>query len=616
MPRYLLVAILFFVMLAPAALIAQDAREDRSALLPDIDAQDIEIRGEFRARFAGISRQPILGFSPTPRVFRIDPNRMPFMQTPEEVVASLPLSELEPQVGPPRDLREYPDASRIFGYAGLGNFLSPEAQLWFGLPVSQQSRVNGRLNFFSSEGHIDDSMIEGFNTESSFDGSFRRLDGDITFQNRLTSNGTLLVNLNGRSDFSQVNDEVRSPTFVRSDTRSEVDAIGGGIGWVRQTSVYNQFDAFLGYNGTFAGGTYGNFGQNFSPNSEWDVDGTEHRFTAGTGVQWAGNRIGDVFSLEVNGDYSIYELNANETRLNEMGAPEPVSFSENYDWYLAGAGAYWQRELNSGNRMKLGVRAFGGYDQTQEAVFMAYPYLSYEIRSGGPLSLKAEVTGKMQNRGLEQAFVDNRTVLFPNELLNERVFYGDLQTQYQLTSEFAVQGGLYISYTLRPLMYSYNGWTQPEDLFLVRPSAGFTFNVRPRLLTAYGEAHLNITDMSERVFQGQGFDGFDEFAGLEEYRLTAGLRSTPFQHAVLKFWADYIGPRAQYGYASSSGITVLGQAPDAGEVLLLNVQAEYRISGTIGFYVKALNLLNESYEMWNGYEERPLQVFGGITFNF
>lgn len=627
MPRQLLAVIIFFILLAPAVLQAQDAGEDRSALLPEIDPQDIEIRGDFRARFAGISRQPILGFSPTPRVFRIDPNRMPFMETPEEVVASLPLSDLEPQLGPPRDLREYPDASRLFGYAGLGNFLSPEAQVWFGVPVSQQSRVTGNVNFLSSDGHIEENLLSDFNSDSDFTGAFRRLDGDITYQNRLTTNGALFMNLRGRSDFSQVNDDpFFGPISGRSDARNEINLAGGTIGWVSQSSVYDRFDAYLGYSGTFTKTQYSVFstiGPDFDP---YTSDTSEHLFSAGTSVQWAGNRIGDVLSFEIRGDYALAEINADETRLDETGAPEPVSVTPDADWYLAGAGAYLQRELNSGNRMKFGVRAFGGYDQEQENVFMVYPYLSYEIRGISPFTLKAEVTGKMQNRGLEEAFIANRTLIYtyPSPLVNERVFYGDLQTQYQFTPEFAVQGGLYISYTLRPLMYTSNSWLQPEDLFLVQPSAGFSFNVRPRLLTAYGEAVWNITDMQESAFPNE--DGnFSDFTGLEQYRLTAGLRSTPFRNAVFKAWADYIGPRKEIGYGTSqdsmpvippdTGLK-LQYLDNTGKALLLNIQAEYRMSGSIGFYVKALNLLNQSYEIWNGYEERPLQVFGGITFNF
>ena len=49
--------------------------------------------------------------------------------------------------------------------------------------------------------------------------------------------------------------------------------------------------------------------------------------------------------------------------------------------------------------------------------------------------------------------------------------------------------------------------------------------------------------------------------------------------------------------------------------LLFNAGAEYRINKKFGVYVKVLNILGQNYELWDGYQERPLQVFGGITLN-
>ena len=65
-----------------------------SDLLPDINPQDIEIKGDYRIKFPGLQRQPILGFEPKPRVFQLDPYRMPFLETNDQVVASIPLTPL------------------------------------------------------------------------------------------------------------------------------------------------------------------------------------------------------------------------------------------------------------------------------------------------------------------------------------------------------------------------------------------------------------------------------------------------------------------------------------------------------------------------------------------
>ena len=63
MKRSIVATFLFFLISGVDAF-AQTGSTQNS-LLPEIDPQDIEIRSEFRARFPGIRRQPILGFNPS-----------------------------------------------------------------------------------------------------------------------------------------------------------------------------------------------------------------------------------------------------------------------------------------------------------------------------------------------------------------------------------------------------------------------------------------------------------------------------------------------------------------------------------------------------------------------
>lgn len=595
--RLLLLFAFTLILNASAFAQAQDARDDRAALLPDIDAQDIEIRGDFRARFPGIARQPILGFSPTPRVFRIDPNRMPFMESPEEVMASFPLSQLEPNLGPARELKEYPQQSVLYATAGLGNYLSPEASAFFSLPLGERMRLSGNLDWLSSEGHLE---------EGSVPGAFRRFGGETTLSSRLTTNGTLLLSARGRSDFSDLPDLMLQPIdVVFRDGRSSFDHFGGSAGWVSQRSVHDRFEAFVHYDytGMEAGAESG-----FRPFSSYSAEATEHRFGGQASFSWAGRSIGNVFSVEADFDGAFYE-----TATEEMIQITPTVMRR--DWFVAGAGAYWQRDLDSGNRLKAGLRIFAGHDPVQEETFMVYPFVNWQLRSTGALRFEAELSGYMRNAGLQPLLTENRTLAVPNVLMNERTFYGNIQASYAFSNMVSATAGLYTSYSLRPVMFAPSepsagatGWVQPEDLFLIRPSVGAAVNISPRLLTVYADAHVNITEMGKPAFSA--FPNTTDFAGLENYRITAGLRSTPFRHANVSLWADVIGTRKQLVSEFSAADI---RYENTGSAFLLNARAEYRLGGQIGFYVKALNLLNQEYEIWQGYPERPLQVFGGIS---
>ncbi len=626
--RFFVAVLLAVLALSPAY--AQEDREERSALLPDIDSQDIEIRGDFRARFTGISRQPILGFSPTPRVFRIDPDRLPFMETPEEVVASLPLSDLEPQLGPPRDLKEYPSESRVFGYAGFGNYSSPEASLYAGIPLSERTRLSLNAEHLSSEGHFDEGDING---------AFRRLGGDVNLRSRLTQTGTLVFSARGRSDFSENPERwVFNPgddmtTIINQETntsRTTLDGFGTSAGWRSQQSVFDRYSIFAHYDFTRAGSrstTPVTLSADDIYEFLFESEADEHRFGISADYSFAASRIGHVFSFELEADGALYDrsMYALAHSATQPVERNPAGLTETgEEWFTGGLGAYWQRELNSGNRIKVGGRFFGGYDAEQDVTLAGFPYASFKLRSTGPLKLNAELSGYMKNRGLEQVYSRNSLVGMSNSLINERTFYGDVQLEYEPVRGLAFQGGFYASWTERPFMYfnnatsdyGFSSWMYPEDLLLMRPSAGVTYNLSPRLLMVYAEAHANFTYMSEPIIEGTDFD---TFSGMEAYRITGGFRTTPFEHAVFKVWADYIGPREELVLSSepdSSGNLDFSYTDEPGNALLLNVQAEYRIGGRVGFYIKALNLLNETYEIWSGYEERPLQIFGGVTFNF
>jgi len=49
---------------------------------------------------------------------------------------------------------------------------------------------------------------------------------------------------------------------------------------------------------------------------------------------------------------------------------------------------------------------------------------------------------------------------------------------------------------------------------------------------------------------------------------------------------------------------------------LVNAESEIMLTSNVGFYVKGLNLLNKKYIWWKDYEERSLQLYGGVKLRF
>jgi outer membrane receptor protein involved in Fe transport len=140
-------------------------------------------------------------------------------------------------------------------------------------------------------------------------------------------------------------------------------------------------------------------------------------------------------------------------------------------------------------------------------------------------------------------------------------------------------------------------------LLLMQPGGGLSMYVMPEFLMVYSSFHMNFYELNDTVFE--------KYQHLERYRLTSGVRSTPAKNLSISSWFDIVGPR-KTEFPQNPGV----QIPQTGNIFLLNAQAEYRINGLIGVYVKAYNLLNQNYRLWPYFEERPLQIYGGVTFKF
>jgi outer membrane cobalamin receptor len=99
---------------------------------------------------------------------------------------------------------------------------------------------------------------------------------------------------------------------------------------------------------------------------------------------------------------------------------------------------------------------------------------------------------------------------------------------------------------------------------------------------------------------GGGTIPYEEKLGIEgaiSYKVVKAL--------TINSWAEYIGARRAPSANS-----------DLSAFVLLNAGAEYQFNDTFGVYAKLLNILGQQYEVWNGYQERPFQIFGGLTIKF
>ncbi|MEX1136721.1 MAG: hypothetical protein WEB89_07450 [Balneolales bacterium] len=554
MLRYLL--LLAFIT-TPLLILGQES-DDGSTLLPDIDPQDIEVRGDFNARFPGLSRQPILGFNPKPRVFQLDPDRMPYIESEEDARSNISSSNLEQPISPSRERMHYPEQAQLFGRLGLGNHESPDARFYGETELSENSVASGDFNFLSSASYLPDELS-----------SFRYFNGRTDWIRR-ENNSKLQVGLTGRSDFNHA-----VPGAIHAGNldnyRKDYRKLGTHASYRHLNNAYNGWDLKAGYHYFQV--------EDGSPLAFSD----EHYGRMGARYFWDGRRMEEQFSIELKGEGSFYN-----------------TFEEhNLSWYITQLNAFYKRNLLNSN-FSAGVDVFHAYDDVDEPISLyIFPNLKFHYTGFQGGEVEFAVKSFVENSGLEGVHLDNTQLLKNPMIQNEQGLRFTANSQYDLFRGARIFGelnydgyGSYAYYTLDDDGYSLN---YDDDTNIFEATAGLSYDFIPQLLTLYSDVTWRNSNTSED--QPVPF--------LESFKSTASLYSNPISNLYLRAWTEYRGSRP---------INFTEEEMDG--YFLFGAQIDFQITDNFGAYIKGLNLLNQDYEIWQGYQERPAQVYGGLTLHF
>src|SRR6056297_4220795 len=239
-----LLFLLLFLMGGVVTLFAQQTgSQAQQNLLPDIDPQDIEIRSQFQARFPGLNRQPILGFNPRPRVYQIDPNRLPFLEDEEDVLASLPVGSLDRPEPPEYSALGYRSPKYAFLRMGIGSDITPESDIFATARLAKNSWISGNIRFTSSDGH-----------EEQLNTSYRLFDVGLNSYSRFSERTTMRVNAGYVSNFNRLLQlDTDSENLLQAESKIGVDGFRGGVNLdLSETSLSGTTISVSGYANNFS----------------------------------------------------------------------------------------------------------------------------------------------------------------------------------------------------------------------------------------------------------------------------------------------------------------------------------------------------------------------------
>ena len=562
-----LLTITLFILLFQLPAMAQNEQSAENSLLPEINPQDIEIRSEFRARFPGLRRQPILGFNPEPRVYRIDPNRMPFMETREEAVAGIEMTELDRPEPPTRHYLRVPSRANAYIRAGIGSFLTPEAEAYGAKMLNDNSLLSGNLNYRSSEGHL-----------SGEEGAFRNMDLKGSYLQKTNEKWSI------RIDGGLLADHLTlfNPALAEAPQKTNT-------GVNAAVTIKRINNAFSGTELNFGGSLF----TSEIPNGNADCsvfcyggELNEKTYLAGYSLKWPGQNIYEVMRIFTNIEGGNYEFSGSNENWMHAGATFSYERLFNFQTRISGkAGIEYVKDLN-GTTVYFAPGAEVKHNLTESITINGSAYAQPEfmtlqehhqynrfldVDSNIRHSFRTGVNGEVVFKAIEGNSVFGG-ISFDH--VKDYAFY------QRAGAGTGVDGFYTINYDDANIFELYAGITQQ----LVPDK--FWFDAR-----AYGR-NPGLSD--------GGDIPYEERLGLE-----GALSYKPFNKLRINAWAEYVGKREDPS-----------SADDLGAFALINGGAEYQMNEKFGLYVKVLNILGQEYQIWNGYQERPFQVFGGLTIKF
>jgi hypothetical protein len=231
--------------------------------------------------------------------------------------------------------------------------------------------------------------------------------------------------------------------------------------------------------------------------------------------------------------------------------------------------------------------------------------ISYNLKDA--LLLKGGLSGKPQIKSLQDHYEINR--FLNNELILQHSYQSKafVEAGLQLIEGNRFYGGLYYSITKDHAYYDRKIESTITDTYHL------FYELKYDKVTEF-EFYTGVTQQINpqkfwfdiHFYARQPKLKNDEDVPYEErIGINSSISYKPTNKVLLTAWADFIGSR---------------EAPSVNEELsaftLASMQIDYEINDKLGFYTKVLNIFSQKYEIWDGYQERPLQAFGGLILKF
>lgn len=573
---------LLLILLFSIDLIAQqEVKKSTESLLPEINPRDIEIRGAFRASFPGVRRQPILGFKPKPRVYQVDPNRLPFMEDENEALIQYPIVPFIQSQTKPALAERLKPTSNGFVRLGAANFQTLDSEAaghWKSGPT--QIDFNGR--FFDTGGHLENPQNAAFQERALNISAGHRFNDHQRFFLYSDYEGADLFQSTGTN------------ASIRDMKRFDIIRVKSGYESYRNPVHKNRIHLGLTQNrmrltDTRIGGVL----------NEQLIEGQLRL------LRPAGERERK-WEIILGGELASY----NESDIQSNDLTSRIS-----DWHKYYGTVSWKYRLNDQSTLHLegGIAQFSDY-RTDNGIAPLFNFVALS-EFGPAFTFKLQLQTELMSHSLEQAQQQNPFIeLSPLLPMSQRS-----RALMQINIQPVSSASLFFR-------FSYNAWRQftyfERAPLSLSPNSLFEQRVLSRVQVPQAEVEYQQFALNQRLRWLSGFlirQPEDENGFIPAHIPQMEIRSS-ISYRLNEKWDSSIsflriGER-YFTLTDKNASEATKAANELPSYQLFSASVHYKLNPSWQVGIQALNVLNENYTHWQDFTERGREIMFEVRYIF
>ncbi|MBQ0736058.1 TonB-dependent receptor [Aquimarina celericrescens] len=471
---------------------------------------------------------------------------------------------------------------------GFGNFTSVLAEFYSNFQLNRSDNLGLYLHHNSSQGGIDEILVEDKFYNTSLDLNYTSRSRDYTYGIEIGAEHQLF-NWYGLPE---------TPTL----TQEEIIAIdpqqnyfGAKLGGKLQFDDLYFKKASLNYR--FFGDAQGSIEHHAVVKPTFEFEMGNSLITTNFIVDYlSGSFDRDLDpAQEIPNDYGVLNLGVN---------PSLVILRDNLTLHLGAAVYYSIDTENDDNDFFIYPKVTASYRLLDDNV----------IAYGG---LEGELNQNSYRDAVQQnPFVSPTLIIEPTNNLYDA--YVGLKGKISEVVSYNFRGS-YISEDEKPLIVN-----NPRNTLLLEGfDYGNSFSYRyddVTTLVGYGELNVEISKKFKLGAAAEYFN-YDNEDEQEAWNLPEVKASVLLDYQINKQWFAgaqlfYVGERKDIDHTVLTSPTLPEATVTLDSYFDANINIGYRLDEQLSFFVKGNNLVGENYERWVNFPVQGIQVLGGVTYKF